>query len=514
MGADASIFQTLRQPTPQEGPLDSYAKMMSVQQLMGGNQLQDLQRTKLTRDLGRDDAFQGALSDPENQKLSVPDLMRKLQGIDYSRAATLGKTMLETDVAKANLEKTQTETIGARAKQGRDLIASATPENYADIVAQGAALKQQWAATAPPQFDPKWQRDHVMDADKFIAQTTPKMEKVEIKDGQKTVTRMVDTNPYTNPGVKDLNIVTQMQQTPDSIASQETARRGQNMVDARSREQRDIERVKADPMGILGINKNPSGAAVAGSGLSGDDYLKTLPPGVAQQVKAIADGKLQISPMTLRSPQGAALIQMAMQYEPGTDQTVYQSRAATAKDAASGKLSTSNNALNTVSGHLAALSDSADALNNTSIPWVNKLKNFALRNAVPGGDAKLNAFNMNLHGVADELERAYRGAGGSEGAIQEWRRNLGEASSPESFKETMAKGAEMLQSKLEANHAQYVQGMHGKPGDFQTITPKARAALDKLKGVTSETADKPAAAPVAVSQSDIDAELRRRGLKK
>lgn len=505
-GADASIYSLVNQPKPQAGPLDNYAQMMSVKQLMGGNELQDLQRTKLTRDMGREDAFQTALADPETQKLSAADLMKKLSGIDYSRAATLGKTMLETDVAKANLEKTQTETVGARAKQGRDLIASMTPENYPQIVAQGAALKQQWAATAPPQFDPNWQRQHVMDADKFITQNTPKFEKVDV--GGKI--QMVDVNPNTNPAIKDSNYAKTM--TPGEIATDTRSR--QTLAETRRHHDvvEGVERVKADPMGVLGINKNPSGAAVAGSGLSGDEYLATLPPGVAQQVKAIADGKLQITPRTLQSPQGAALMQMAMQYEPGTDQTTYVSRAKTAADAAGGKLATSNNALNTVSGHLAALADSADALNNTSIPWANKLKNFAMRNAVPGGDAKLNAFNMNLHGVADELERAYRGAGGSEGAIQEWRRNLGETSSPESFKETMAKGAEMLQSKLEANHAQYVQGMHGKPGDFKTITPEARKALNKLRGVKEE-ADAPAAAAPTITQADIDAEKKRRGLK-
>lgn len=254
---------------------------------------------------------------------------------------------------------------------------------------------------------------------------------------------------------------------------------------------------KTDPLGTLGFNKAVPAAKASAALAGGDEYLATLPPGVAAQVKAMADGKLAITPQTLRTPQGQALLQMAMQYEPGTDQTTYISRAATARDAASGKLANSNNALNTVAGHLQGLSESADALNNTRFPWWNTFKNAVASNS---GEPQVKTFNLNLQGVVSELERAYRGAGGSEGDINKWRATLGDSNSPQQFKEVLAKGAEMLQSKLEANHEQYVQGMRGRPGEHQTITPKARAALDKLRGVSAPAVAGPDASGWTVTQ--------------
>ncbi len=293
-------------------------------------------------------------------------------------------------------------------------------------------------------------------------------------------------------------------QGPDSIASNQVAIRGQNLTNQRALETRNIETVKADPFGILGLNKNAPAAANAGAGLTGDEYLKTLSPGIASQVKALAEGKLAITPRTLQSPQGSALLQMAMQYEPGTDQSVYVARAATRKDAATGKLAVSNNALNTVAGHLSQLSDSADSLNNTSFPWANKVKNAI---ATATGQPQVNAFNLNLMGVADELERAYRGAGGAAGEIKSWRDTLGDASSPQQFKAALQKGAEMLQSKIEANQAQIDQGMRSNTHGIQALTPKAEASFAKLRGEKPDTTSAPD--PQAIAD-----EMRRRGMIK
>jgi hypothetical protein len=284
-------------------------------------------------------------------------------------------------------------------------------------------------------------------------------------------------------------------ESPDVVAQQAGANwrtmQEQSGQNARAKDANAIEAAKADPYGTLGINKNVSPSAAAGAGLSGEDFLKTLPPNLALQVKAMSDGRLQISP-NQRSPQQQQLIQLAMQYEPGTDQTIYASRAATAKDAASGTLAKSNNALNTLAGHLAELHDAADALHNTPIPWVNGVKNWA---SDAMGDPRLKTFNTNVHGVIDEFEKVYRSSGGTQAGIDEWKKNLGDANSPEQFRAVMAKGAEMVESKLEANNAQYAQGMSGKVGSYSSITPKAQAAFDKIRGV--QTTAKPTATATA-----------------
>jgi hypothetical protein len=133
-------------------------------------------------------------------------------------------------------------------------------------------------------------------------------------------------------------------------------------------------------------------------------------------------------------------------------------------------------------------------LHNTSFPWINGLKN-AVQSST--GDPRVKTFNLNLQGVADELERAYRGAGGSEGSIKQWRENLGTSNSPDQFQAVMKKGAEMLQSKLQANQEQYAQGMKGRVGSYRSITPEAEKALAKLRGEAPPAAAAPATIPAA-----------------
>lgn len=317
----------------------------------------------------------------------------------------------------------------------------------------------------------------------------------------KQVFAVNETNPTERVPIGTFDI----RESPDVVAQQAGAnwrtmqeQAGQN---ARAKDSNAIEAAKADPFGTLGINKNVSSVATAGAGLSGEDFLKTLPPNLAAQVKAMTEGRLQISP-NQRSPQQQQLIQLAMQYEPGTDQTTYVSRAATAKDAATGTLAKSNNALNTLAGHLAELHDAAAALHNTSLPWVNSVKNWA---SDAMGDPRLKTFNTNVHGVIDEFEKVYRSSGGTQAGIDEWKRNLGDANSPEQFQAVMAKGAEMVESKLEANNAQYAQGMSGKVGSYSSITPKAQAAFDKIRGVKPVAAT---AAPTATPTIDVPNDIK------
>lgn len=487
MPLDPSIILGVRPPQIQaQDPIEQYSKAATLKALMGQGQLQDRQ---IEDDAAVRDAYKASNGDSK--------VLRSLLGErgQYKAIQTLDKFELDNAEKKAGIAVKQQELTTKAVAMHRDSLANVndpqaaaqwvqagyTDPLLAPILNKGGDV--QTALSRIPQ-DPQafqaWKQQNALGATKFIELNKPQ---VHVRDLGGT------SEVFSTPGLggtPQTLSTTAKTQSPDSMAA-----------DARARESQQIERVKADPFGVLGLNKNPAATASAGAGLSGEEYLKTLAPGIASQVKALAEGKLAITPRTLQSPQGSALLQMAMQYEPGTDQTVYMSRQATARDAANGKLATSNNALNTVAGHLAGLADSADKLNNTSFPWANKVKNVISQAA---GNPEVNAFNLNLMGVADELERAYRGAGGAASQIEQWKHTLGDSSSPEQFKAVLAKGAEMLESKLEANHAQYVQGMHGKPGDFRTITPKTEQALAKLRGVEKAA---PAADPTKMSDAEI-----------
>jgi hypothetical protein len=86
---------------------------------------------------------------------------------------------------------------------------------------------------------------------------------------------------------------------------------------------------------------------------TGEDYLKTIPPSLAGQVRALAEGRRAFPTGTaLRSPAVQQLIAAATQYDPTLDAANAATRVATRKDFTSGKSAQNITALNTVIGHL------------------------------------------------------------------------------------------------------------------------------------------------------------------
>jgi hypothetical protein len=215
-----------------------------------------------------------------------------------------------------------------------------------------------------------------------------------------------------------------MGQSPDSAASNQITMRGQNMTDARAREGLQIRAAEADPFGMLGINKNPVSLGNAGPGgtnagtVSGDALLQSLPKPIADQVRALAEGRMNFpGGFALKSPYWQNMISLVSQYDPSFDAVNYGARSKTRNDFTAGKSAQQANALNTVIGHLGQLSDAADSLKNTSFPYYNTAANFLAKQT---GDPRINQFNITRKAVVDELTRVYRGTGGSEKDIETW----------------------------------------------------------------------------------------------
>lgn len=238
----------------------------------------------------------------------------------------------------------------------------------------------------------------------------------------------------------------------------------------------------------------PAGG-VAGAmqaGATGDEFLKSLPPQVAGMVKAMVEGR-QSPPAgaALRSPQIQQLIMLANQYDPTFDATTWGARASMAKDwGDQGKIGQSNLAINTVIGHLGDLKKSADALNNFSYTPVNKVVN-TVQDWM--GDPRYQAFNANAGAVVKELERAYRGTGGSQADIDAMKGELNSSNSPQQLTAVIQKYVDLLQSKIEANADAYKKTMGREPPPL--LSNKAQATRDALAG------NKPASRDEAIKQA-------------
>ena len=216
------------------------------------------------------------------------------------------------------------------------------------------------------------------------------------------------------------------------------------------------------------------GGAVGGA--TGDDFLKTLSPPIAAQVKAIGEYRqAPLTSMAMRSPMGAALMQAVNQAYPDYDATAYPTRSKARNAFTSGKEGQALNFMNTAIGHAGELLDAANALDGTSIPALNSILN-AGANAF--GSDKVKNFNLTRDALAGEMTKAFRGTGGSEKDIEEMRANLNAANSPEQLRGAIGQAMKLLGSKAQSLNEQYKDAFGQAAPNFSD--PHVTGALQKL----------------------------------
>lgn len=235
-------------------------------------------------------------------------------------------------------------------------------------------------------------------------------------------------------------------------------------------------------------------SAVQAEGPHGADFLKQLPPNVAGEVKAYAEGRRPFpAGFALKSPYFQSLIQMVGQYDPTFDAVNYNSRAKTRQDFTSGASAKTVNALNTAIGHLDQLSTVSDELGNFHegslgplTGTANKLGNVLSR---ASGSPKVTNFQAVVKPVADELTRVWRQSGGAEADIKNRLDALSASNTPEQLHGAIAEIGHLLESKLGALETQYQQGMGTTDTTgMNVVTPASRALLNRLEQKASGAA--------------------------
>lgn len=211
---------------------------------------------------------------------------------------------------------------------------------------------------------------------------------------------------------------------------------------------------------------------------TGEEYLATIPPSLAGQVKALSEGRRAFpTGAALRSPSVQELIAAATQYDPTLDAANAATRVATRKKFTSGTTRDNITAINTALGHLGSLSRDAAALDNSHFPLWNTLAN-ATVSAV--GDPRVSKFNMTKHAVVDELEKAFRGSGGTQAGIDEWTKAINSSQSPDQLRGAISKGVELLSSRLDALNDAYTQGMGHSADPMTFLNPHAQQVFQAL----------------------------------
>ncbi len=210
--------------------------------------------------------------------------------------------------------------------------------------------------------------------------------------------------------------------------------------------------------------------AASTTGKSGDEFLSTLPAGIANQVQAIAEGRATLPSGSSRSQAAQQLRQAVFQYDPSySDQ-----RAQVRKAFTTGSDGRNIGALNTASVHLDTLGEVAKGLANGSMQPGNQLKN-ALT-ATFGGSAPTN-FEGVKDAVAGEMASALKG-NATDIEIEKISKSIQSKNSPAQLADYIDNQLHILHQKLDTYQQRYQQQI---PGDktWSPILPQANAVFQK-----------------------------------
>jgi hypothetical protein len=465
MSVDTSFYGHL-QPVQVANPLDQAGKFYTLQHAMQQSQIG---QQKLEDDAALRQAAAEAGGDPKRLR---DVLMSKGQ---VSAALAIDKDIAVRDKEQRAAEQADIARKAEKAKYWRDQLATVGPNNYGQFIQAARADKMRFAEDAPEQFDPAWQKLHMMDSAKFLEQANRKLH-IANEGGMGGVGRDPVTGQIVHPGEP-------LTPTPsqDAKAPQKRERivggsliQEEYQPDGTWKEIGRGPRWKEDgPTTGAGRSYIPAEHV----DLHGDAYLATLPPGVRSSVKAVAEGRAPLSSLSIRGGEREAMIQRASQYDPTFDASIAPARAATRKDFTSGVAARNVTAINTAIGHIGTLDELGDALKNRDPQLVNRVVNTISSQL---GRPEVNNFDIARGAVGDELMRVFRQVGASKEESDSWKAKFDSANSPEKLKGAVKTAAELLQSRIEALDDQWKRGMGTDKGYPDLLSPKSQGVMAKV----------------------------------
>lgn len=220
-------------------------------------------------------------------------------------------------------------------------------------------------------------------------------------------------------------------------------------------------------------------------GMTGEEFLKTLPTSIGTQVKGIAEGRIPYpGAFALKNPYWQRVTEALSRYEPNADANLFRTRYATQKDFATGAMGKNIASFNTALGHMHDLYTQIDGLGNLdTLPILNGPINVIAGATSGTSQAKIDQFNATASKVLAEAEKAFKGTGATVFDMQHARAELNASKSPSSLKATVRKYLDLMESRIEAIGDQYNRGMGvAQPrAALSLLSPKSQKIVAELK---------------------------------
>lgn len=245
--------------------------------------------------------------------------------------------------------------------------------------------------------------------------------------------------------------------------------------------------------------------------LSGEEFLKTIPTGRANLVRMILDTRAPF-PTSLRGTKPDAFSNQIMQdvamTEPGFDAAQWKARQGVINDFKYGPTSKIIRAVNQAAGHAKSMSDAYDALNNGRSEWGNWIAN-GIQSDIPfmPGQKRIQgaigAADEIKEVLAPELATVFRGGGAAEADVESQRKGLTDTKPPAYSHAHLGEVVDAMSSRADSLQEQWLRGMGPTAKPFPILDPKAKEALDFLKGRYSPQAAAAEGLKLGADASDV-----------
>jgi len=319
----------------------------------------------------------------------------------------------------------------------------------------------------------------------------------------KAVTLKLDQSAGRDPSTTDAQITAMIAQPSKAVTEAILARAKdpyKSQVEALTVEEKraeiaalrqgtNLERVAAGG----GNNSNaPASAAPSNASAApptpdqaGDKFLQGLPPGVRDQVQAIAEYRENPNNLPSRIAKGAnqsqreLYVSLAEQYAAARgeqyDQSQFAGRNKAVTNFSAGKEATTVKSFNVLVDHLDVLKDATDALGNGNIQAFNTIKNAI---AAQSGEAAPTDFNGVKELVGDEIVKAVAGGAGALGDRDQIKATINGANSPQQLQSLITKYQKLAGSQLSGLRQQYESTTNRK--DFNKfLNPRTKKLFDQ-----------------------------------
>lgn len=204
--------------------------------------------------------------------------------------------------------------------------------------------------------------------------------------------------------------------------------------------------------------------------LTGEDYLNTLPTGLANQARAVIAGKDKIPSAMSRSGMAAQVRDAVYKAEPKFSEGRWEIRHAFNVGPEAVNLGN----LNTAPVHLDHMADAAVALHNHIFTPGNEAYNYL---ATLFGNSAPTNFETLKTAVSGEMARALKGTA-TDKEIESIQREINSKQSPEQLKDSIDYNLRILGDKLRTAHERYKQQLPDD-NDWSPVLPTARAVYAK-----------------------------------